>query len=110
MIYCEWPLGNGTNEAKELAAMAAAKGLKTFIGLQAVSLPEITYLKAAIADGLIGEVLSSSMLGSGGVWGAVVRDEGYLYLNDPKNGATMMDIAFAHTLAGFMHVFGDFKR
>ncbi|MEJ5961441.1 Gfo/Idh/MocA family protein [Pedobacter immunditicola] len=109
MIYCEWPLGNGTNEAKELAAMAAAKGLKTFIGLQAVSIPEITYLKAAIADGLIGEVLSSSMLGSGGVWGPVVRDESYLYLNDPKNGATMMDIAFSHSLAGCMHVLGNFK-
>ena len=109
MIYCEWPLGNGTLEAEELAAMAAAKGLKTFVGLQAVSLPEITYLKAVIADGLIGEVLSSSILGSGGVWGAVVRDESYLYLNDPKNGATMMDIAFAHTLAGCMHVLGKFK-
>lgn len=109
MIYCEWPLGNGTYEAKELAAMASAKGLKTFIGLQAISLPEITYLKAAVADGLIGEVLSSSMLGSGGVWGPVVRDESYLYLNDPKNGATMMDIAFYHTLAGCMHVLGNFK-
>jgi len=109
MVYCEWPLGNGTKEAEELAAMASAKGLKTFIGLQAVSLPEIKYLKDAIAEGLIGEVLSSSMIGSGGVWGPVVRDESYLYLNDPKNGATMMDIAFSHTLAGCMHVLGGFN-
>jgi len=109
MIYCEWPLGNGTNEAKELAAMAAAKGLKTFIGLQAVSLPEITYLKAAIGDGLIGEVLSSSMLGSGGQWGGILPDESYIYLTDPKNGATMMDIPFSHTLAGLLHVLGNFK-
>lgn len=109
MIYCEWPLGNGTAEAEELTAMASAKGLKTFVGLQAVSLPEINYLKDAIADGLIGEVLSSSMLGSGGVWGPVVIDESYLYLTDPKNGATMMDIPFSHTLAGFMHVLGGFN-
>lgn len=109
MIYCEWPLGNGTAEAEELTAMASAKGLKTFVGLQAISLPEMNYLKEAIAEGLIGEVLSSSLLGSGGVWGPVVIDESYLYLNDPKNGATMMDIPFSHTLAGCMHVLGDFK-
>src|SRR5690606_29029733 len=47
--------------------------------------------------------------GSGGVWGPVVIDESYLYLTDPKNGATMMDIPFSHTLAGFMHVLGGFN-
>lgn len=109
MIYCEWPLGNGTEEAEKLAKMASAKGIKTFIGLQAISLPETNFLKDAIGDGLIGEVLSSSIVGSGGVWGPVVPDESYLYLNDPKNGATMMDIAFSHTLAGCMHVLGDLK-
>lgn len=36
-------------------------------------------------------------------------DESYLYLTDPKNGATMMDIPFPHTLAGCMHVLGSFK-
>ena len=45
MIYCEWPLGNGTSEAQELARMAASKGLRTFTGLQSLSLPENTILK-----------------------------------------------------------------
>jgi len=40
MTYCEWPLGNGIKEAEELTEMAAAKGLRTFTGLQALSLPE----------------------------------------------------------------------
>jgi hypothetical protein len=26
-VYCEWPLGNGLNEARQLAALAATKGL-----------------------------------------------------------------------------------
>ena len=109
MVYCEWPLGNGTKEGEELAEMASIKNIKTFVGLQAVSLPEVNYLKDAIGQGLIGEVLSSSMIGSGGVWGPVVPDESYLYLFDPQNGATMMDIAFSHTLYGCMHVLGGFK-
>jgi predicted dehydrogenase len=108
MIYCEWPLGNGTEEAEELAGMAVAKGLSTFTGLQALSLPETVYLKTVIADGLIGEVLSSSIIGSGGGW-AAVRTEGDLYLLDPANGATMMEIPFGHTLAACVDVLGDYK-
>lgn len=108
MIYCEWPLGNGTKEAEELAALAGAKGLRTFTGLQALSLPETVYVKKVIADGLIGEVLSSSIIGSAGGW-AAVRTEGDLYLFDPANGATMMEIPFAHTLAAYVDILGDYK-
>lgn len=98
MIYCEWPLGNGTKEAEELAEMAAAKGLRTFTGLQALSLPETVFLKKTITDGLIGEVLSSSVIASAGGWADTDIKE-RLYLLDPANGATMMDIPFGHTLA-----------
>jgi predicted dehydrogenase len=108
MTYCEWPLGNGIKEAEGLTEMAAAKGLRTFTGLQALSLPETVYLKTVIADGLIGEVLSSSIIGSGGGW-AAVRTEGDLYLLDPANGATMMEIPFGHTLAAYVDVLGDYK-
>ena len=108
MIYCEWPLGNGSKEAIDLAELAATKGLRTFTGLQALSLPETAYLKKVIADGLIGEVLSSSIIGSGGGW-ADVRVKENLYLLDPANGATMMDIPFAHTLAAYIDVLGDYE-
>ncbi len=108
MIYCEWPLGNGTKEAEELAEMANAKGLRNFVGLQSLSLPETVYLKKVIAEGLIGEVLSSSIIGSGGGWADVKADE-LLYMLDPANGATMMDIPFGHTLAAYIDVLGEYK-
>lgn len=108
MIYCEWPLCNDTKQAEELAEMATAKGLRNFTGLQALSLPETIYLKKVIAEGLIGEVLSSSIIGSGGGW-ADVRSEESLYLIDPANGATMMDIPFGHTLAAFVDILGNYK-
>ena len=34
-VYCEWPLGNGLNEAETLAALAAGRGVRTVVGLQA---------------------------------------------------------------------------
>ncbi|MBB6107294.1 Gfo/Idh/MocA family protein [Mucilaginibacter lappiensis] len=108
MIYCEWPLGNGTKEAEDLTEMAEAKGLRTFTGLQALSLPETLYLKKVIADGLIGDVLSSGIIGSGGMW-ADIRSEENLYLIDPANGATMLEVPFAHTLAAYLHIIGKYK-
>ncbi|MBE9461959.1 Gfo/Idh/MocA family protein [Dyadobacter subterraneus] len=108
MIYCEWPLGNGTKQAQELAELAAVKGIRTFTGLQALSLPETIYLKKAIGEGLIGEILSSSIIGSAGGWAAAKTPED-LYLLDPANGATMLDIPFAHTLAAFVDILGNFK-
>src|SRR3977135_2570035 len=38
-VYCEWPLGNGLNEAEALAALAKKKGVLAVAGLQARSAP-----------------------------------------------------------------------
>src|SRR5438034_8859074 len=40
-VYCEWPLGNGLNEAETLAALAAGRGVRTIVGLQARQAPAI---------------------------------------------------------------------
>jgi predicted dehydrogenase len=109
MVYCEWPLGNGTQEAEELTALAQAKGVRTFVGLQAVSLPETRYLKQVIAEGLIGEVLATSVLGSGMSWGATARHANQ-YVLDPANGATLLTIPFGHMLAAFVHALGGFQH
>jgi predicted dehydrogenase len=110
MVYCEWPLGNGTDEAIELASLAAEKGVKTFTGLQGHSLPELKFLKDTIESGYIGEVLSISMIGSGMSWGAITPAERNAYLLDPKNGATMLNIPFGHTMDGFSYCLGEFKE
>lgn len=39
MVYCEWPLGNGIVEARDIAARARTLGLRTAVGLQARSSP-----------------------------------------------------------------------
>jgi predicted dehydrogenase len=62
-VYCEWPLGNGLAEAQELARLAKEKRVLGVVGTQACLSPEILYMKQLIADGFVGEVLSSREVG-----------------------------------------------
>src|SRR5438105_2755669 len=68
-VYCEWPLGNGLKEAETLAALAKKKKLLAVVGLQARSAPSINYVRDLIKKGYIGEVLSTTLVGSGMSWG-----------------------------------------
>ena len=108
-VYCEWPLGNGLAEAEELAAVARAKGVLGVIGTQARVAPEIEYLKQLIADGFVGEVLSTTLIARGGGWGGVIpQKKDNAYLLDKAGGATMLTIPVGHTLAALTDVLGKF--
>ena len=110
-VYCEWPLGNGLAEAEFLAELARAKGVLCVVGTQARLAPEIAYLTQLMADGFIGEVLSTTIVARGGGWGGVIpekRTSGYLL--DRANGATMLTIPVGHVLAALHQVLGDVAR
>jgi len=107
-VYCEWPLGNGLAEARELAGLAEAKGVVAAVGTQMRVAPEVEYLRQLIADGYVGEVLSTTLVGSGGQWGGEA-DAAHAYLYDRNNGATLLSIPLAHTLAGMHDVLGGFR-
>lgn len=106
-VHSEWPLGNGLEEAKKLTALAEEKGVVTTIGTQMRTAPELQYLASLVKDGYVGQVLSSSLIGSGANWGTQTNAE-LTYLEDKTNGATMLTIPFAHTLAGVQDVLGEF--
>lgn len=107
-VYCEWPLGNGLAEAEEMAALAKAKGVLGVVGTQARVAPEIEYLRKLIAEGFVGEVLSTTLTARGRGWGAAIDSQATgAYLLDRANGATMLTIPLGHTLAAFRDVLGD---
>ncbi|WP_063728582.1 Gfo/Idh/MocA family protein [Streptomyces sp. RTd22] len=108
-VLSEWPLGNGTAEAEEMAAFAASRKLRGFVGLQARSAPPVRYLRDLVADGYVGEVLSTSVVASGGKWGATY-DSRSVYIWDRANGATMLSIPFGHTIDGLASVLGEFAE
>src|SRR5438876_6218668 len=55
-VYCEWPLGNGLNEAETLAALAKKQGVLAVAGLQARSAPAVPYVRDLVEQGYVGEV------------------------------------------------------
>src|SRR5437762_696183 len=105
-VYCEWPLGNGLNRAETLAALAKQQSVLAVAGLQARSAPSVAYVRDLIEQGYIGEVLSTTLIGSGMGWGPTVEPFN-AYLNDRKNGATMLSIAVGHTADAMCHCLGE---
>lgn len=110
MVFCEWPLGNGTAEAVELMNLAKINRIKTFVGMQARSLPELKFIRDIIAEGQIGKVLSTTIIGAGDNWGTTLSDKALSYVLDPLNGATMMQIPFAQTVDGAIFCLGEFQN
>jgi predicted dehydrogenase len=109
-VYCEWPLGNGLAEAEEMAALARTRRILGVVGTQARVAPEIEYLRWLIADGFVGEVLSTSLVACGGALqggGTISDKKTYGYLLDRANGATLLTIPVGHTLAALRDVFGE---
>jgi len=108
-VYCEWPLGNGLKEAQTLAALAKKKGVLAVAGLQARSAPSVAYVHDLIKQGYVGEVLSTTLIGSGMGWGPTVEPYN-AYLNDKKNGATMLSIALGHAADALCHCLGEVRE
>lgn len=105
-VYCEWPLANRSDEAQALARLARERGVVAVVGTQAVVAPEIAFLRELIEQRYIGDVLSTTIVGSGTSWGSSVLLAN-TYLLDPRNGATLLTIPFGHMLSGLQSVLGN---
>src|SRR5213595_2872033 len=105
-VYCEWPLGRDLDEARAMAALAAQKGVRTVVGLQARQAPAIEFVQQLLRDGYVGEVLSTSMLGLS-IPGDVVGQPN-AYMLDKANGANLLTVPFGHSLDILNYVLGEF--
>lgn len=105
-VYCEWPLGNGLEEAIRLAEMARAKGVGNWVGLQSRAAPSINRIRDLIKEGYIGEVLSTTLVGSGLFWGGQI-DKEHAFIMDKRNGITPLTISFAHRVDALCYCLGE---
>src|SRR5438067_5996272 len=108
-VYCEWPLGNGLREAEKLAALAKQQGVLAVAGLQARAAPSVLYVRDLVRQGYVGEVVSTTLIGSGMGWGPTVEPYN-AYLNDRKNGATMLSIALGHAADALCYCLGELRE
>jgi predicted dehydrogenase len=102
-VFSEWPLGVNLAEANLLCDSAKAANVRTAIGLQTRAAPAFNYGRKLIKDGYVGRVLSATMIGSGIIWGDAMSD-GFEYTLDPGNGASMLQVPFAHSIDGLLHL------
>ena len=107
-VFCEWPLGANTAESTELAVLAREKGVRTLIGLQARGGPALLRLKELVAEGYVGEMLSSNMTMF--LPGLVGRGADRAWMADRANGANSLSIASGHALDIFCHCVGEFQE
>src|SRR5207247_639399 len=105
-VYCEWPLGRDLNEARAMATLAAEKGVRTVVGLQARQAPAIEFVRQLLSDGYVGEVLSTTMIGVSVAGDVVVQPN--VYMLDANNGANLLTVAFGHSLDTLNFALGEF--
>ncbi|MEW2548165.1 Gfo/Idh/MocA family oxidoreductase [Streptomyces sp. NPDC047002] len=105
-VFTEWPLGVDLAQAEELTRLATTRGVRTVTGLQGRFAPAARYARDLIADGYVGEVLGTTLVGSAGAWGpTATRANSYWF--DAANGATTFTIPALHALDTLAHVLGE---
>src|SRR3989440_199973 len=105
-VYCEWPLGRDLDDARAMATLAAKRGVRTVVGLQARLAPAIEFVQQLLRDGYIGEVLSTTMVGLS-IPGDIVGQPN-AYMLDKANGANLLTVPVGHSLDLLNYVLGEF--
>ena len=108
-VYCEWPLGRDLAEAEALAAAVKQAGIHAAIGLQTRANPAARHVRALLASGAIGRVLSARILSTTMAFGPDV-DAGMAFAEDAANGATLATIQAAHTIDFAVDMLGAFAE
>src|SRR4051794_20864135 len=106
MVYCEWPLGNGLDEAVDLHTRATKAGALTAVGLQGRFTPAVARAAELVADGYVGRVLATTMVGSGLAWGPELLAS-QEYLADDAHGVTTLTVTTMHAVDALCWVLGE---
>jgi len=91
-----------------MAALAAQQGVRTIVGLQARQAPAIEFVRELLRDGYVGEVLSTTMIGTSVSGDVVIQPN--VYMLDATNGANLLTVAFGHSLDTLNFVLGEFAN
>ncbi|MFF7184932.1 Gfo/Idh/MocA family protein [Streptomyces sp. NPDC008222] len=108
-VYSEWPLGVGLEQAADLAERARAARVRTVIGLQARFAPAVRHARDLVADGYVGKVLGTTLVGSGVAW-VGETDRAHAYIFDRTAGASTLAVPAMHALDALNFVLGDFDE
>ena len=107
-VYTEWPLGQDTEQAQEMADLARARGVVNMVGLQARNSPALLHARELISSGYVGNIMSCKVSMIRG--GILQRVFDRTWQRDVTLGANTLTIAFGHTVDAMRFVVGDFSN
>ena len=107
MVFTEWPLGRTLEEAEDLSTRAQRAGVRTIIGLQARFAPAVQYARDLIAQGYIGDILATNLVGTGMIWGDQIP-RSFAYTLDSGQGAGVLPVPMLHALEAVNFTLGSF--
>ena len=93
-VYTDCLLGRTSVEAREIADLALAKGLRNMVGLQSGANPAILYAKELVESGYVGTVMSCHV--SRIAEGALQRTSERTWQRDKDLGANTLTTSCVH--------------
>lgn len=108
-VFCEWPLGGTAELAKAMRHAAMAAGVQTMIGLQAYGHETLRYVRDLIADGYIGQVVSTNWHCWQELFGPRQQSM-FAQLADASQNMDLLRIATGHTLSAMDCCLGRFSE
>jgi predicted dehydrogenase len=105
-LYCEWPLGRNTDEARTMLKAAESRGICHVVGLQGQMSPAINYARDLVAQGYMGRVLAATMIGCAPNWGKTIDRA---YQAEVTNGANLLTITGGHQIDALCYCLGEFR-
>ena len=95
-LFVEWPIGRSFAETEEIVTLAREQNLRTAVGLQGRYSAVTKRIHELVNSGQIGRILSTTAIGTIPTGDGKTEKASTKYALDPNNGATMLDIHFAH--------------
>ena len=95
-VFVEWPLAENATIARELAALAAEKGVRTVVGLQGRVAPLYLRVAEILQSERLGKVVSSEVRASGGTISRRRMPATLKYFTQKEVGGNMVTISVGH--------------
>src|SRR5205085_7277975 len=95
-------------EAERMTSLAAARPVRTAVGLQAQSDPTLMYVRELIRDGFVGQVEAVNFTSTSQA--VTERGSGRIWQGERRNGANTLTIAAGHAIDALCYMLGEFDE
>lgn len=107
-VYCEWPLGASTAEARQILEETRRAGVVNMIGLQGRHNETLCHVRELIAQGYIGRMVSVTVKVTQEIFGPL-ETQGNAYTADIRNGAGLLNIGAGQALEAVCWAVGELR-